>query len=147
MVLRPAYAHKVFVSGNHDDCLYGAQLDGLDDNVHYLCGSGVEIGGLKFWGVPMFMEDCVSGHQEQLYASIPEDTDVLVTHTPPYGILDKDGDILYGSTELLHRVRTVRPRAHLLGHIHRAYGTVNDGTTVFFNAAIMDSHYDCLRSC
>ena len=139
------YAHKVFVAGNHDDCLYGAQLDGLDDNVHYLCGSGVEIGGLKFWGVPMFMEDCVSGHQEQLFASIPEDTDVLVTHTPPYGILDKDGDILYGSTELLHRVRTVRPRAHLFGHIHRAYGVINDGTTVFSNAAIMDAHYDCLR--
>ena len=139
------YRHKVFVAGNHDGCLYGAQLGGLDDNVHYLCGSGVEIEKLKFWGVPMFMEDCVSGYQERLYASIPEDTDVLVTHTPPYGILDKDGDILYGSTELLHRVRTVRPLAHLFGHIHRAYGIVNDGTTVFSNAAIMGAHYDCLR--
>ena len=64
------YRHKVLVAGNHDACLYGAHLDGLDDNVHYLCGSGVEIEGLKFWGVPMFMEDCVSGKQEQLYAAI-----------------------------------------------------------------------------
>ena len=47
------------------------------------CGIGVEIEGLKFWGVPMFMEDCLRGKQEQLYAAIPEDTDVLVTHTPP----------------------------------------------------------------
>ena len=77
------YRHKVLVAGNHDACLYGAHLDGLDDNVHYLCGSGVEIEGLKFWGVPMFMEDCLRGKQEQLYAAIPEDTDVLVTHTPP----------------------------------------------------------------
>ena len=97
------YRHKVLVAGNHDACLYGATLDGLDDNVHYLCGSGVEIEGLKFWGVPMFMEDCVSGHQEQFYAAIPDDTDVLVTHTPPYGILDRDGSILYGSRELLKR--------------------------------------------
>ena len=103
------YRHKVLVAGNHDACLYGAHLDGLDDNVHYLCGSGVEIEGLKFWGVPMFMEDCMSGKQEQLYAAFPEDTDVLVTHTPPYGILDRDGSILYGSRELLGRVRFLRP--------------------------------------
>ena len=51
------YRHKVLAAGNHDACLYGAHLDGLDDNVHYLCGSGVEIEGLKFWGVPMFMEE------------------------------------------------------------------------------------------
>lgn len=78
-------------------------------------------------------------------SSAPGDTDVLVTHTPPYGILDKDENIQYGSEELLQRVRTVRPRAHLFGHIHRAYGTVNNGVTVFSNAAIMDSHYDSLR--
>ena len=103
------YRHKVLVAGNHDACLYGAHPDGLDDNVHYLCGSGMKIEGLNFWGVPMFMEDCLSGKQEQLYAAIPEDTDVLVTHAPPYGILDRDGSILYGSRELLGRVRVIRP--------------------------------------
>ena len=139
------YRHKVLVAGNHDACLYGATLDGLDDNVHYLCDSGVEIEGLKFWGVPMFMEDCVSGHQEQLYVAIPDDTDVLVTHTPPYGILDRDGSILYGSRELLEKVRAIRPRLHLFGHIHRAHGTTNDGMTVFSNAAIMDEGYDSLN--
>ena len=139
------YRHKVLVAGNHDACLYGATLDGLDDNVHYLCDSGVEIEGLKFWGVPMFMEDCVSGHQEQLYVAIPDDTDVLVTHTPPYGILDRDGSILYGSRELLERVHTIRPRLHLFGHIHKAHGTTNDGMIVFSNAAIMDESYDSLN--
>ena len=139
------YRHKVLVAGNHDACLYGAHPDGLDDNVHYLCGSGVEIEGLKFWGVQMFMEDCVSGHQEQLYTAIPDGTDVLVTHTPPYGILDRDGGILYGSRELLERVRTIRPRLHLFGHIHKAHGTTRDGVTVFSNAAIMDESYDSLN--
>ena len=112
------YRHKVLVAGNHDACLYGARLDGLDDNVHYLCGSGVEIEGLKFWGVPMFMEDC---------------------------ILDRDGSILYGSRVLLERVRTIRPRLHLFGHIHKAHGTTIDGMTVFSNAAIMDEGYDSLN--
>ena len=139
------YRHKVLVAGNHDACLYGATLDGLDDNVHYLCDSGVEIEGLKFWGVPMFMEDCVSGHQEQLYVAIPDDTDVLVTHTPPYGILDRDGSILYGSRELLEKVRAIRPRLHLFGHIHRPHGTTNAGMPVFPNAAIMDESYDSLN--
>ena len=139
------YRHKVLVAGNHDACLYSAHLDGLDDNVHYLCGSGVEIEGLKFWGVPMFMEDCMSGKQEQLYAAIPEDTDVLITHTPPYGILDRDGSILYGSKELLERVSTIRPCLHLFGHIHKAHGMTNDGMTVFSNAAIMDEGYDSLN--
>ena len=139
------YRHKVLVAGNHDACLYRATLDGLDDNVNYLCDSGGEIEGAKFWGVPMFMEDCVSGHQEQLYVAIPDDTDVLVTHTPPYGIPDRDGSILYGSRELLEKVRAIRPVLHLFGHIHRAHGTTNDGMTVFSNATIMDESYDSLN--
>ena len=94
----------------------------------------------------MFMEDCVSGKQEQLYASIPEDTDVLVTHTPPYGILDRDGSILFGSRELLDRVRTIRPHLHLFGHIHKSHGTTSEGVTVFSNAAIMDEGYDNLKA-
>ena len=93
----------------------------------------------------MFMEDCVSGKQEQLYAAIPEDTDVLVTHAPPYGILDRDGSILYGSRELLEKVRAIRPRLHLFGHIHKSHGTTSDGVTVFSNAAIMDEGYDSLN--
>ena len=37
------YRHKIFIAGNHDDCLYGAELSGLDDNCHYLCNSGINI--------------------------------------------------------------------------------------------------------
>ena len=96
-------------------------------------GSTYVHGGLPEW------------KQEQLYAAIPEDTDVLVSHTPPYGILDRDGSILYGSRELLERVRVIHPRLHLLGHIHKSYGTTSDGVTVFSNAAIMDEGYDNLN--
>ena len=64
----------------------------------------------------------------------------------PYDILDRDGSILYGSRELLEKVRAIRPRLHLFGHIHRAHGTTNDGMTVFSNAAIMDEGYDSLNA-
>ena len=61
---------KIFICGNHDDCLCGATIDGLDSNVHYLCNSGVEIDGVKFYGVPMFMGDCISDRQTKHYANI-----------------------------------------------------------------------------
>ena len=94
----------------------------------------------------MFMEECISGKQEQLYEAIPEDTDVLVTHTPPYGILDREGSIQYGSSELLERVRVIHPRLDLFGHIHKFHGTLSDGVTAFSNAAIMNEGYDNLNA-
>lgn len=129
------YAHKIFVAGNHDACLYGAFIDGLDSNCHYLCNSSVEIEGVTFYGVPMFMEDCSSGRQKEFYEMIPDGVDVLITHAPPYGILDQDGSIHYGSYELLSRVTAVRSRIHLFGHIHKANGLKERGETVFSNAA------------
>ena len=45
----------------------------------------------------------------------------------PYDILDRDGSILYGSWELLGRVRVIHPRLHLFGHIHKSHGTTSDG--------------------
>ena len=71
--------------------------------------------------------------------------DVLITHAPPYGILDRDVSIHYGSNELLSRVTAVRPQIHLFGHIHKANGLEESGGTIFSNAAIMDEHYDMLR--
>ena len=61
-------------------CLYGAVIDGLDSNCHYLCNSSVEIDGVTFYGVPMFMEDCSSGRQKEFYEKIPDGVDVLITH-------------------------------------------------------------------
>ena len=43
-------------------------------------------------------------------------------------------------------MRVIHPRLHLLGHIHKSYGTTSDGVTVFSNAAIMDEGYDNLNA-
>ena len=139
------YPQKIFICGNHDECLYGATIDGLDGNVHYLCNSGIEIEGLKFYGVPMFMGDCISDRQIKHYANIPDDTDILITHTPPFGILDFDDNINYGSEELLSRISVVQPRLHLFGHIHSQHGTTVLNGTTFSNGAIMNANYSNFR--
>ena len=139
------YPQTIFICGNHDDCLYGATIDGLDGNVHYLCNSGVEINEVKFYGVPMFMGDCITDRQTKHYANIPDDTDILITHTPPFGILDSDDNIHYGSEELLNRISVVQPRLHLFGHIHSQHGTTTLNGTTFSNGAIMNADYSDLR--
>lgn len=139
------YKHKIFICGNHDDCLYGANIDGLDENVHYLCNSGVTIDGVKFYGVPMFMGDCITQRQERNYSKIPADVDVLITHMPPYGVLDFDDSINYGSEELLQRVSEINPRLHLFGHIHRQHSQTDNGITRFSNGAIMNEDYTNLQ--
>lgn len=135
------YRHKIFICGNHDEPLYGASVDGLDPNVHYLCNSGIEIDGVNFYGVPMFMRDCIFNRQSRNYAKIPEGTDVLITHDPPYGILDYDDNINYGSTEILNRITTIRPGLHLFGHIHAQHGIIQLNGTTYSNGAIMNANY------
>lgn len=52
------YAHKIFIAGNHDTCLYQADnIEGLPKEVHYLCNSGIDIDGIFFYGFPMFIPD------------------------------------------------------------------------------------------
>lgn len=140
------YPEKIFIGGNHDYCLYGADIGGLDRNVHYLSNSCVELYGLRFYGVPMFMEDCITERQLRNYAKIPTGTDILITHAPPFGILDFDGGINYGSEELLSRIETVRPQLHLFGHIHIGHGIKTIDGTTFSNGAIMNTNYSTLAS-
>lgn len=138
------YQHKIFICGNHDDCLYGANIEGLDSNVHFLCNSGVEIEGIKFYGVPMFLIECVTERQSKNYSKIPYGTDVLITHSPAYGILDFDDSIHYGSEELLEKISTLNLKAHLFGHIHAQHGVSMLNGTFFSNGAIMNSDYSSL---
>ena len=130
------YAHKIFICGNHDTCLFGSKISGLDDNTHYLCSSGITIECVKFYGVPMFIHDCTIGRQ-RYYAQIPRDTDVLITHQPPYGILDLDNGFNYGDEQLLFKVTEVQPLLHLFGHIHRQHGVVSELGIIFSNGAVI----------
>lgn len=140
------YLYKIFVAGNHDDCLYGEQIEGLPENCHYLYHSGVEIEDIKFWGVPLFVGDSLKeGHTKQIMAQIPDNTDVLISHSPPYGILDFDDNINYGCRDLLKAIERINPRYHLFGHIHANYGIQKIGQTTFVNSAIMNGMYELVN--
>lgn len=140
------YQTKIFVAGNHDDCLFGANIEGLPDNCFYLCNSGVTIEGVKFYGVPMFMEDAMSGDYDKYIQEIPDDTDILITHQPPFGVLDSSANIDYGDPNLLQTVLRIQPKFHLFGHIHDAYGIEKAEYTTFVNAAILNENYELKNS-
>ena len=74
---------------------------------------------------------------------IPENTDILITHGPPYGYLDKLPHIPenLGCELLRNRVDVIKPKIHVFGHIHYGYGYVNNGDTHFINAAVLGEQY------
>ena len=142
------HRHKVVVAGNHD-FLFERQPVLARAHIHgavYLEDEAVEIEGLRIWGSPWqpeFLDWAFNlprgAPLREKWDRIPQATDVLVTHGPPYGVLDRvDEGRQEGCAELLKAVGRVRPRLHLFGHIHEAYGLeVRDGTT-FVNASICD---------
>ena len=136
------YKYKIFIAGNHDDCLLGASIDGLPENCFYLCNSGIAIEGVKFYGVPKFSsKDLTSDEYDNMIKKIPADTDVLITHQPPYCILDSTANINYGDRDLLDVVLKLQPKYHLFGHVHGAYGIEKIDNTTFVNASILNERY------
>jgi len=79
---------------------------------------------------------------EEVMAQIPDETHILVSHSPPYEILDFDDNIHYGCPELLNAVERIAPRFHLFGHVHAAYGILKLQQTTFANAAIVNELYE-----
>lgn len=123
------YAHKIFVTGNHDLCLWEAEgIEDLPNNIYFLQDSGVEIDGIKFYGIAY-------NHPETL---IPFGIDIVVTHEPPVMILDESVGIHWGNAPLRNRIMEVKPRYHLFGHSHGGYGTVKQDNIVYSNAALLD---------
>ncbi len=139
------YKYKIFIAGNHDFCLFEANIDGLPENCFYLCNSSVTIQGVKFYGAPMFMEDAMSGDYDTNIQKIPSDTNVLISHQPPYSILDYSGNINYGDRNLYEIVLKTKPKYHLFGHIHAAYGIEKSEHTTFVNAAILSENYELIN--
>lgn len=135
------YKYKIFIAGNHDDCLYQANIDGLPENCHYLCNSGISIENIFFYGIPMFMQDIIDAASDNFFNKIPSNTNVLITHQPPYNILDFADKNHYGDLTLLHKVFQTQPRYHLFGHIHAAYGIEIIDNTTYVNASILNEQY------
>jgi len=80
------------------------------------------------------------------WRKIPTGIDVLVTHTPPYEIMDHDPRGGRSGCELLREeLKRIQPRLHVFGHLHSTHGVVEKDGTIFVNACIADDRYEVHR--
>jgi Icc-related predicted phosphoesterase len=134
--------HVVCIGGNHDYLLQKREFRFAHATL--LEDSLVEIDGISIYGSPWCPE--LSGFayyatEDQLierWRKIPSGVDILITHTPPYGILDlpTSGTVHLGCPHLREELRRIKPRLHVFGHIHASHGIRTEGGIKFVNAAI-----------
>jgi predicted phosphodiesterase len=142
------FKHKIVIAGNHDVCLDQKSypelrkkftIDDADaDKARtklkavciYLEHEYTEVEGIRIFGSPytpafsnwafMYRAD----QAKQIWGIENSPLDILITHGPPYGILDEVSGKPQGCPELLSLIKRLKPKYHLFGHIHENYGTV-----------------------
>lgn len=154
------YKHKILIAGNHD-FIFEKNPELITktvfpENVHYLYDQELIIDGVKFWGSPItpwfhnwafnrFRGEEIKKHWDK----IPLDTNVLITHGPPYKILD---EVMYespynpeknvGCKDLTEKIKELKQlKAHIFGHIHETYGNEEHESVKYFNASFLDRKY------
>lgn len=148
--------HIIAIGGNHDFYLEKLNYHSACDILNcctYLFNNSVEIKGLKIWGSPFslpFYQWAFMKRETELakiYAKIPNDTDIIISHSPPNGILDQ---VYYpngtfkentGSIALRDRIKEIKPKLVVCGHIHCARGIYQDEHTTYVNCSLMDDYY------
>jgi len=143
---RQPFAYKIFIGGNHDLFLEAstpAQIKKLiPSDVIYLQNSGIEIEGYNFWGSPVtpyFLGMAFNAREgkerKKVWNKIPYNTDILITHGPPKGILDNG----IGCEELALQVNRIHPVIHCFGHAHGQNGILSLNGTTFVSASLVGS--------
>ena len=152
------YKHKIFIAGNHDwffEIYDKAYIDKIiPTNIHYLNDSGIEIEGFKIWGSPVQIEFCDWAFNRKKGADInkhwkliPKNTDILITHSPPFGILDRtNSNYNAGCEMLLKKVNLIKPKLHVFGHIHEGYGMIEKEGIIFANASSLNVNYQLVNA-
>ena len=151
------FEYKIFIAGNHDFLFEKIKEKELEKmippEIIYLNDSGVKINGLNVWGSPITPKffnwafnrtrgEAIKKH----WKLIPSNTDLLITHGPPYGILDQVvNESHVGCVDLLQTVKNVKPKIHFYGHIHESYGIRNSDQTKFINACQMNELYELVN--
>lgn len=148
------YQYKVFIAGNHDFYFEGKLQHMiqkiLSKNTFYLCDSGITIEEINIWGSPIspsFFDWAFNRDRgEEIlrhWKRIPKNTDILITHTPAYGILDyTTRGVNVGCENLLNVINEIKPKYHLSGHIHESYGIEKKEHTTFINGSVLNENYE-----
>lgn len=147
------YKHKLFVPGNHDiffqhyagPCMQEMRKLG----VHCLTPTGptTEIEGVRFGGCPFVTnlpnwaynsdEDSIWGYLESLRR-----VDVMISHSPPRGVLDSDGRGNYGTGAMRKYLAHYEPEVLICGHVHEQGGLQTVvGRTHVYNVSMCNSAY------
>lgn len=157
------HKNKVIIFGNHELGMRSGPNKAMvlqmmkNAGATYLENSGTNIDGVNFWGTPAtpYFMDWEWNYQRgkeigKIWDLIPQDINVLITHGPPYGILDSVQDRTRGpqGCEMLKKkVKQLSSlKVHVFGHLHQDGGKiVKVGNTTFANVAICDDAYSTSR--
>ncbi len=161
------YRYKVFIAGNHDVIFEKnptrvKEILSNYDRVYYLQDNWVGIvhnnTKVKVYGSPWqprffnwaFNLDRGGDDLRGVWGKIPTDTDILITHGPPQGILDTSGSPYFkpilGCELLKERVDKYPPKLHVFGHIHGGYGYRCTDYSCFFNASVLSEQYEYINA-
>lgn len=146
------------IAGNHDFSLFRYKF-ALDFDIPwtYLQDSGGDYAGLKIWGSP-WIHNCPGwafnlepAQLDQRFARVPDDTDILILHGPPYGHGDwapigtphfNGGAVEnVGSRSALATIERVQPQLVGFGHIHEGRGQSMVGNSRLVNASVVNNRY------
>lgn len=148
------YSSLILINGNHDRYTE-RNVDSFKEHcersgIMLLNDESIVIDGIKIHGSPVQPEFCnwawnrFRGSDIQRHWDlIPKDTELLITHGPPYGVLDKctHGGIV-GCQNLLNTIQsTPSIKAHFFGHIHEQRGHIEQDGVLYVNAASLTEHY------
>lgn len=151
--------YKVFVAGNHDTSIENGLVTKNDfesNGIVYLENDYTVIEGLKIFGspfTPTFGDWAFNKARHKLdriwQSAIPNDSDIIVVHGPPKGMLDlsydRNGNMEFcGCKSLMNKVMEVNPKFMMFGHIHNCKDIINAGTrtipnldTIFSNGSVV----------
>jgi predicted phosphohydrolase len=143
------HAHRILCPGNHDYGVYehvarAARLF-KEHGVRMIGVDKIIIDGVVFDGSPVmpisgydppFGFETEDPEREKMLGRIGN-VDVLITHTPPFGILDRTAKGKNLGCEVLRTkiFEAIKPKLHCFGHVHEARGTHRQGGIDFMNAS------------
>lgn len=152
------YKNKIVIAGNHElgfDKRHPTENAGILNNCTYLQDSAVTINKVKFYGAPWtprFCDWAFNVDRDEIWKywyRIHKDTDVLVTHGPPWGIEDyvEFSNEHVGCQALKDRMDLLSNlKVHIFGHVHSQYGKyIDDMGRIYVNAAVCDEEYKVTR--